>query len=63
MPRNTGEVLRRFDKVLVPELNRGQLRLLLAAEFRVDTAGLNKIQGQAFTVGEVVERIREMTAG
>jgi 2-oxoglutarate ferredoxin oxidoreductase subunit alpha len=60
MPRNTGEVLRRFKKVLVPELNRGQLRLLLRADFLVDAVGLNKIQGKPFLVSEIEAKIEEM---
>ena len=57
LPRNTGEVLRRYQKVLVPELNRGQLRLLLRAEFLLDVVGLNKVQGQSFLVEEIEEKI------
>ena len=60
MPRNTGEVLKRFKKVLVPELNRGQLRLLLRAEFLVDAVGLNKIQGKPFLISEIETKIDEM---
>src|SRR5262249_13099010 len=50
LPSNLGEIIRRFDKVLVPELNRGQLRLVLRSEFLVDAVGLNKIQGKPFAV-------------
>jgi 2-oxoglutarate ferredoxin oxidoreductase subunit alpha len=53
-------VLKRYKKVLVPELNRGQLRMLLRAEFLVDAIGLNKIQGRPFLVGEVEEKIDEL---
>ncbi len=60
MPRNTGEVLKRYKKVLVPELNAGQLRLLLRAEFLVDAVGLNKIQGRPFLVSEIEEKIEEL---
>jgi 2-oxoglutarate ferredoxin oxidoreductase subunit alpha len=60
MPRNTAAVLKRFRKVLVPELNAGQLRLLLRAEFLADAAGLNKIQGRPFLVSEIEEKIEEM---
>jgi 2-oxoglutarate ferredoxin oxidoreductase subunit alpha len=62
MPRNTGEVLKRYKKVLVPELNAGQLRLLLRAEFLVDAIGLNKIQGRPFLVSEIEERIEQLLA-
>jgi 2-oxoglutarate ferredoxin oxidoreductase subunit alpha len=60
MPRNTGEVLRRFKKVLVPELNSGQLVRLLRAEYLVDAIGLNKIQGRPFLVGEIEAKIEQM---
>jgi 2-oxoglutarate ferredoxin oxidoreductase subunit alpha len=60
MPKNTGEVLRRYKKVLVPELNAGQLRLLLRAEFLIDAVGLNKIQGRPFLVSEIEEKIEKM---
>jgi 2-oxoglutarate ferredoxin oxidoreductase subunit alpha len=60
MPRNTGEVLKRYKKVLVPELNAGQLRMLLRSEFLVDAIGLNKIQGRPFLVSEIEERISQL---
>ncbi len=59
-PANLGDIIRRFDRVLIPELNRGQLRLVIRAEFLVDAVGLNKIQGKPFAVREVVEKIEEM---
>jgi 2-oxoglutarate ferredoxin oxidoreductase subunit alpha len=60
MPRNTEAVLRRYRKVLVPELNSGQLRLLLRGYFLVDAVGLNKIQGRPFLVSEIEEKIEAM---
>jgi 2-oxoglutarate/2-oxoacid ferredoxin oxidoreductase subunit alpha len=62
MPKNTAEVLRRYKKVLVPELNAGQLRLLLRGIFLVDAVGLNKIQGRPFLVSEIEKKIAEMLA-
>ncbi len=47
-PRNTGEVVRAYEKVLVPEMNLGQLRMLIRAEFLVDAAGYNKVRGRPF---------------
>ncbi|HET6880138.1 MAG TPA: 2-oxoacid:acceptor oxidoreductase subunit alpha [Pirellulales bacterium] len=61
-PRNLGEILGRYDNVLVPELNRGQLRLLLRGEFLIDAIGLNKVKGKPFTVVEVVDKIQELLA-
>lgn len=59
-PRNLEEVLRRYDKVLIPEVNLGQLRLLIRGHFLVDAVGLNKIAGRPFTISEVEERILEL---
>ncbi len=60
LPRNLGEVLKRYRKILVPELNRGQLRLLLRAEYLVDAVGLNKVQGLPFLVREIEAKIEAM---
>jgi 2-oxoglutarate ferredoxin oxidoreductase subunit alpha len=60
LPANLGEIIKRYEKVLIPELNRGQLRTIIRAEFLVDAIGLNKIQGKPFAVREVVEKIEEV---
>jgi len=62
-PRNLGEVLKRFERVLVPELNLGQLRMLLRARYLVDAAGLNKVQGKPFRVSEIVKAIDDILKG
>jgi 2-oxoglutarate ferredoxin oxidoreductase subunit alpha len=59
-PRNLGEVLKRFDRVLVCELNLGQLRMLLRARFLVDAFGLNKVQGKPFKVSEIVDAVERL---
>ncbi len=59
-PANLGQLIGRFEKVLVPELNRGQLRAILRSEFLVDAVGLNKIQGKPFAVREVIEKIESL---
>ena len=59
-PRNLGDILSRYEKVLVPELNMGQLRMMLRAEYLVDAIGLNKVQGKPFKVDEVADKIREV---
>ncbi len=53
MPKNTEAVLKRFKKVLVPELNSGQLLMLLRAKYLVPAEGLNKVQGKPFLVSEI----------
>jgi 2-oxoglutarate ferredoxin oxidoreductase subunit alpha len=63
MPSNTAEVLKSFKKVLVAELNRGQLNLLLRGKYLVDTTLLRKVQGLPFTVQEVLEAAENCLAG
>ena len=58
-PKNLGELLRRFERVLVPELNNGQLVQLLRAAYLVDARGFNKIAGKPFHVAELLAAIRE----
>jgi 2-oxoglutarate ferredoxin oxidoreductase subunit alpha len=60
-PKNLGEIIARYDRVLVPELNNGQLRLLLKNEFVIDAIGLNKIKGKPFHVSELMEKIHEVS--
>jgi len=59
-PKNLGSILRSFDKILVPELNEGQLVRLLRAEFMVPAIGMNKVRGQPFLIEELLARIDEM---
>jgi len=60
LPANLRDILARYDRVLVPELNGGQLRRLIRGEFLVDAVGLNKITGRPFAVREVVEAIEKL---
>ena len=59
LPRNLGEVLRRYRRVIVPEMNMGQLLWVLRAKYLVDAQGFNKIQGKPFKVSEVEAMIQE----
>jgi 2-oxoglutarate ferredoxin oxidoreductase subunit alpha len=59
-PANTGEVLRRYRRVLVPEMNLGQLALLLRAKYLVDVAQLNLVRGLPFTSAEISEAITKL---
>ena len=56
-PRNTGEVLGRYEKVLIPEMNLGQLLQLVRAEFLVDAVGYNRVRGTPFKASELAEAI------
>jgi 2-oxoglutarate ferredoxin oxidoreductase subunit alpha len=58
-PANLGDVLSRFDRVLCPELNEGQLAMLLRARYLVDVESFSKIAGQPFKVAEIYARIQE----
>ena len=49
------------EKILIPELNTGQLRKVIRAEFLVDAKGLNKVAGEPFKISEITEKIVEMT--
>jgi 2-oxoglutarate ferredoxin oxidoreductase subunit alpha len=59
-PRNTGDVVRAYERVLVPEINLGQLRKLIRAEYLVDAQGFNLVRGLPFRAGEVQEAIEAM---
>ena len=58
-PRNLGELLKRYDRVLVPEMNSGQLVKLLRAEFLIPAEPLTKVTGKPFRVTEIVQAIRK----
>jgi 2-oxoglutarate ferredoxin oxidoreductase subunit alpha len=60
LPKNFGETFQRYRKVLIPEMNLGQLLLLLRAKYLVDAEGYNKIQGQPFKVSELENKIQEV---
>ena len=63
LPKELGDILKRFKKVLIPELNMGQLRMVIRAKYLVDAIGLNKVQGKPFSVAEVVEKIEALLRG
>jgi 2-oxoglutarate/2-oxoacid ferredoxin oxidoreductase subunit alpha len=58
-PQNTGDVLRSFDRVLVPEMNTGQLAQLLRAKYLIDVESFCKVQGQPLFASEIEEQIAE----
>jgi len=58
--RNLGELMGRYKKVLIPEMNSGQLRQLIRAEYLVDAHGLSKIKGVPFTANEIKEKAWEL---
>ncbi|QQS37875.1 MAG: 2-oxoacid:acceptor oxidoreductase subunit alpha [Ignavibacteriales bacterium] len=63
MPKNLGSVLKNFKKVLIPELNLGQLALLIRNKFLLDVLQFNKVQGQPFKVSEIENKLVEILGG
>jgi len=60
LPLDLGPILKRFEQVLVPEVNLGQLLYLLRERYLVDAVGLNKVKGQPFRVDEVRQKVEEL---
>ena len=59
-PKNLGRLLKRFDRILIPELNLGQLNLLIRARFMRDTVGLSKVMGKPFGVAEIETAVLDL---
>ena len=59
-PRNLGALMARHARVLVPELNNGQLAQLLRAQFLIDVVSLSKVQGRPFTIAEIEDKVEEL---
>jgi len=60
MPSNLGDILKSYKKVVVPELNMGQLRTLVRSKYLVDAQGINKVQGKPFYVNELVTQFQKL---
>jgi 2-oxoglutarate ferredoxin oxidoreductase subunit alpha len=63
LPERLPELCRKFKHVLIPEMNLGQLRMLLRSHFLIDAKGLNKVKGQPFMVQEIVSGVRAILSG
>ena len=61
-PKDLGEILARYDRVLVPEMNLGQLSLLLRAKYLVDVVGYNHVRGLPLKAAELADAIGELVA-
>ncbi len=59
LPKNTGEVLRGFERVIIPEMNLGQLSMLIRAKFLVDAVTLSKVKGRPFQIREIMAKVEE----
>ena len=59
-PKNLGEIFLKFNKVLIPELNLGQLRAIIRGKYLIDAIGFNKVEGKPFSSEEVFEEIKSI---
>ncbi len=59
MPKNLGDLLKSYDKIIVPEMNTGQFKTVLRDQFLVDARPLNKVSGQPFRIAEIEAAIEE----
>jgi len=59
LPKNLGDLLLKYKRVIVPELNLGQLNFILRSKYLIDSIALNKVQGKPITVGEIYNKIIE----
>ncbi len=62
-PKNLGEVVQSFKRVVIPEMNMGQLLPMIRSTYLVDAIGFNKVQGKPFHIKEVVAKIEELLEG
>ena len=62
-PENTGDVLASYDRVIIPEMNLGQLALLVRAKYLVDALGYNQVRGLPFKAEELADVIKDVVHG
>lgn len=62
LPPDLGDILKNFEKVIIPELNLGQLLRIIRSEFLIDAIGINKVEGLPFTSSEIVDKVEEVLA-
>ncbi|PCH60040.1 MAG: 2-oxoglutarate ferredoxin oxidoreductase subunit alpha [SAR86 cluster bacterium] len=62
LPKNLGELLAGFDRILIPEMNTGQFVNLVRSEYLIDAESLSKVSGQPFKIGEIMAAIHEQLA-
>ncbi|MBA3899555.1 MAG: 2-oxoacid:acceptor oxidoreductase subunit alpha [Bacteroidetes bacterium] len=60
LPKNLGEVLKNFDKILIPEMNNGQLVQIIRSKYLVDATAFNKIKGMPFSIEEIKEKVKSL---
>ena len=60
LPSDLKEILGQYKKVLIPEINAGQLIKIIRGEFLVDAIGLNEVKGQPLNTSTIVEKVKEL---
>ena len=60
LPKDLGEILVKFQKVIIPELNMGQLSMIIRSKFLIDAVGLNKVSGKPFTKTEIYKKVKQL---
>ena len=63
LPKNTEEVLNNFKKIMIPEINLGQLARVIRSEFLIDVIQFNKVRGLPLNTNDVLEKIKEIIGG
>ena len=63
LPKDLGEKLVKYEKVLIPELNTGQLNSIIRSKYLIDTESLNKVEGKPFTPSEIYSSINQIIKG
>ena len=63
LPRDLGEILHRYERVVLPEMNLGQLAMLLRARYLVDVIGYNQVRGLPFRASELAEVFKGVITG
>ena len=59
-PKDLGDKLSKYEKVLIPEINLGQLNSIIRSKYLIDTESLNKVEGKPFTPSEIYESIKKI---
>lgn len=60
LPPDLGDILKNYEKIVIPEINLGQLRRIIRAEYLIDAVGINKVEGLPFTPSEIVRKVEEI---
>ena len=60
LPKDLGEIVVKFHKIIIPELNMGQLSMIIRSKFLIDAISFTKVQGKPFTRSEIYNKIQKI---